>query len=542
MQNKVHKITLTFMAFVLILTGCAVKKMVKQAEQYEGAGMFKEASAMYFQAVQKKPEKAEYKIALKRTGQIYYEELAAEAKSSFNRGDYKETVYYYMEAAEMMNKYNRAGVSIKSDPAMERYFADAKDHYLDEQYNRGLKHITDQEFEEAKRIFSEISDIDADFKDTRSYLNQATYEPVYREGTTHYNEGRYMDAYRKWESIFVREKNYKDTKDRMDQALSERYKEGTLFLMDENFADASGALGDVYRANPNFKDVKMLYTEARNEPVYRQAKHNLNQEKCRTAYFGFEKIIADAGTYKDTRTLKDQALKCAEYPVAVYSSPLKHYAADAMQFENAAIASLVNTNNVFLKVFDLTAINSSLENRLLNSAGVIDKSLLQKLNRENNIKAVLILGYDNFEKNKGNLKKEVITGYERTVTKSTEGETKIYDRQVKYNEYSQENKISLMVQYKLVSAITGEILLSETYSDSETDNIRYATYQGDKSRLYPAKSIRGSWNIDESGYRKLQSLLEEKTQIKSIEYLQKLLFSHLSENIANDINNFNPEQ
>jgi len=304
MSNKLYTSATIALIIIIFITGCAVKKMTKQAEQFEKAAMFKEASDMYYQVLLKKPAKAELKIALKRTGQLYYEELAGEVKNSFNRGEYKETVYYYMEATDMLSKYNRTGVSIKPDPAMERYFSEAKDYYLDDRYNKGLKHITDQEFDDAKKVFTEIAEIDADYRDTRSYLSEATFEPIYREGNQFYSDGRFMDAYNKWSGIYTREKNYKDTKDRMDQALNERYKEGTLLLMNENFIEAANALGDVYKANPNFKDVKAQYTEARNEPVYRQAKIDIEHEKCRTAYYDFVRILDDVGTYKDSKQLK----------------------------------------------------------------------------------------------------------------------------------------------------------------------------------------------------------------------------------------------
>ena len=527
---------------MLAFSGCAVKKMMKQAEQYEAAGMFREASDMYYQALQKKPDKAELKIDLRRTGQLYYEELASKTKNSFSRGEYKETVYYYLEAEDLMNKVERTGVTLSPDPAMDRYFSDAKDQYLEGRYNTGLRHITDQDFDEAKKVFAEIADIDPNYKETRKFLNEATFEPIYREGSQLFSEGRFMDAWYKWDMIYSEVRDYKDVKDRMDQALSERYKEGTLFLMNEEFQNAADALGDVYDVNPNFRDVKAQYTEARNEPIYRQGKENLDRGKCRTAYFDFDHVINDAGTYKDSKSLKEKALECAEYPVAIYSRPVKHYTADAVLFENTAVKKLVNKNNLFLKVFDLTSVNSRAESRLLNSYGQIDESTLRSLYRENDIRAVLILEYEDYQKNKGDLVKNKKNGFERQVMKSTDGETSIYDKPVVYYEYSRENNIALTVRYKLISTESGEILLSDSYRSSEMDEVRYATYSGDKNKLYPAKSIRGTNSVDESGFRRLQSLLDENTEIKSIESLQRELFDELAGDIASDIDKFNPER
>ncbi len=541
MLYKPRSIVLLMVIILSLPTGCAVKKMTKQASQYEAAGMFKEASEMYLKALVKKPSKYDLKIATKRTAQLYYEDLTAVVKSSFKRGDFKATIYAYLEAEELISRVGRSGISIMPDPFIEKYFNDAKEYYFDERYTLGLLHITNQDYPEAKQVFSEIFKIDPDYKDTRIYLNEATFEPVYREGSRLFNEGSYISAYKKWESIFTHERNYKDVKDRMNLALTERYKEGTLYLMDEDFENAGSALGDVYRINPNLKDVKTQYTEARNEPVYRQASQELNQEKCRTAYFNFKHIIDDAGTYKDAKSLKDKALKCAQYPIAVYSHQINRSGSYSRLFDNLLIKNLVNENNIFLKVFALTSINKKVENRLNKNPGNIDSFSLGVLSTENNIKAIMIIEFDNYDVNNGKLKKDQKIGFERIVNESSDGVSKTYDKPIKYYEYYQENSISLSVRFKLISTSSGEILLSDSYRGNRKDKIKYATFGGDKNHVYPAKSISGSWHIDESGYRGLQNLLKSDTEIRPVKNLQNALFNELSQKIASDINDFNPE-
>lgn len=530
------------LVFILAFSACAVKKMTKQARQFEAARMFKEASGMYYEVLLKKPGKTEIQIALKRSGQIYLEELSAEVKQSFNRGQYKECVYQYLEASELQSKAKRVGVNLKPDPAMDRYYNDAKDYYLEERYNKGLRFITDQNFREAETIFSEIYTIEPDYKDTRSYLNQATFEPIYREGSQLFIAGNYMQAYDKWERIYSREKNYKDVKERMNQALMERYKQGTLLLMNEDFQNAATALGEVYRVNPNFEDVKVQYIEARNEPVYRQANIEMDRGKCRTAYFDFDRIIQDAGTYKNSKALKDQALKCAQYPIAIYSPPIKNAKADAAQFENTLLKSLLNKNNIFLKIYDLTTLNSRTESRLMSSSGKIDAASLKELNQKNGIKAVLILDYDAYIKNEGKMQKESKPGFERIVAEGKDGVRSIYDKEITYYTFAQQNAVSLNVSYKLVSATTGEIMISNRYRDAQDDEVYFATYDGDQNILFPATGSIGKYNVDEGGYKRLQALLNAETGIKSMEYLQSVLFNNLAGEIASDINNFNPER
>jgi len=155
----------------------------------------------------------------------------------------------------------------------------------------------------------------------------------------------------------------------MQQALAERYKEGTLLLMDEDFNAAALALGDVYNVDRKFQDVSILYLEARNEPVYRSAKQSLTEGRCRTAYFNFEDIIQDAGAYKDASELKKKALDCAQYPVAVYAGAMPGNSKDGDNFETALLEQILRQNNPFVKVYRLDAVNSRIKRTFRNPSG-----------------------------------------------------------------------------------------------------------------------------------------------------------------------------
>ncbi|MEI6155454.1 MAG: hypothetical protein WCQ90_15360, partial [Deltaproteobacteria bacterium] len=479
-------IILATIGFIILFTGgCMVKKTLKKGAAYESAGMFKDASELYYKTCIKRPKRPEVKIALKRSGQLYIEDQAENISQSFSRGDYKTTVYDYITTRDFIEKVADAGVDLKPDPAMMRYFDDAKENYLAQRYEAGQKYMGEQKFEEAKATFFEIFKIDPDFKDTRNYLKQATFEPIYQDGARLYGEGKYMDAYRKWNTVFEQDNNYKDVADQMKQALNERYKQGSLYLMNENFQDAATALGEVYHVDPTFKDVKLLFTEARNEPVYRRANIFLKNGKCRTAYYSFDNVVNDAGTYKDAAEQREKALACAQYPIAVKTSAQVGKAAEAQQFQTLILSQLINQKSLFLKIFDLSAIDKRIGQTLVNPSGNFDGNLLQQLANKQNIKAVLYINFTEFSRNEGTFKKIEKTGFERIVTKKTTGENVIFDKQVKYEESSQGNSVSMTLIYKLVSVEKGEILLSDRLSDSKTSEIRYATYSGTANNLYP---------------------------------------------------------
>lgn len=536
--------------FLLMLTGgvavlfssCTTKKMVKQAEKFETAGMFGEASDLYYQAHLKKPDKADITIALQRSGRLYLEELSQRVASSFDEGNYKETVYHFLEARNLIDRLKKAGIYLEPDKAMVRQFDDAKAIYLKKRYEEGQKLLYDMNYDEAKGVFSEIYNIDPDYKNTRNYLNQATFEPVYKEGSALYDEGKYMEAYRKWEYIYSSAGNYKEVKERMNDALNERYKQGVLLLANEQFDEAASALGDVYDENPDFKDVNTLYTEARNEPVYRRAVEMLHAGKCRTAYYACEQIIADAGSYKDVDKIHEEALACAQYPIAIQTPALRKNTARAKDFLSLLNSRLLKLNNPFLKVYMLSSVNPRLDQSMRSSAGTPGKAALKSLYDQHKIKAVLMIDFSQFDAKSGKEQRKQKTGFERVVMKSTDGETTFYDKQVKYTEISKENSVDAVVTYKLISTETGEILLTDRVAASKSDEIKYATYAGNPANLYPAVNHNGTYSLNDGGYKKLQRLLKASHEITPVNELVNAAFKEITRRIAGEINNFNPEK
>jgi len=143
---------------ILIITaflgGCAVKKMTRQAAQFEAAGMFKEAADLYYQAAMKKPQEVDYRIGLKRTGQVYLDEMSAGIAYSYNRGDHKKTVYDYLLMQEFAAKVKRAGIDLNINYTTQRYYENAKDAFLNERYESGQRFLTEQNYDEARKVFS----------------------------------------------------------------------------------------------------------------------------------------------------------------------------------------------------------------------------------------------------------------------------------------------------------------------------------------------------------------------------------------------------
>jgi tetratricopeptide (TPR) repeat protein len=247
----------TSLLFLILFQGCVAKRLGKQAARFESAGMFAKAADLYYKASLKKPNVVEFKTGLRRSGQIHLEELSQLVNQAYINRDYHKAVYDFLALKGFLNKVKYAGVELNIDYSTQRIFENARELYLSDRYEYGQKLIGESDFDEAKKVFNEIHQILPDFRDTRSYLNMATIEPIYLRGVNLFSQRKYMDAYQEWEKVTMYDGGYKDVNSLMHQALNERYKEGVLFLINENFSAAALALGEVYKKNPKFEDVKI---------------------------------------------------------------------------------------------------------------------------------------------------------------------------------------------------------------------------------------------------------------------------------------------
>jgi len=73
---------------------------------------------------------------------------------------------------------------------------------------------------EAEKLFSEISSLDPNFKNTGELKDVAYLEPLYRHGMQAYDLGNYREALQNFDQVIQRKADYKDAKSLKSEALS----------------------------------------------------------------------------------------------------------------------------------------------------------------------------------------------------------------------------------------------------------------------------------------------------------------------------------
>jgi hypothetical protein len=328
--------------------------------------------------------------------------------------------------------------------------------------------------------------------------------------------------------------------------LNKKYADGVDKLNREDFSAALTVLEEIRTIDANYKDVNDLYITAKYEPMYRDANQYLENGMYRKAYYTFETIINGAGNYKQSVALKNEAQEKGTITVLVsdISYASFKYRAVSNKLTSEIKSELSRLKNPFLKIIEPSSLDINLyENGQMN---------MQAANLAG-IDAVLTGVVNNYTAINGGIIKEEKKGYlkEVTKTKNAEGEEieKVKYYKTTYYEYKQNNKATLSMSFKLISTEDHTVLASDVFNKTNSDDMHYAEYKGDKNKLIP-----GYWRYKDRGseedvqhdnkndINKLHNLLKADKDIKSAQELLNELINQSVKNVTNTIDKYNPEK
>jgi hypothetical protein len=447
---------LLLLTVILLIGGCASKRYTKKAVKFEEAGLYEDAAEYYYQAIKKKDSNVDAKLGLRKNGQLTLDKKLSEFTYAYKQADYKKAVYNYLNAEKYYNKVKLVNVELDFPEYHKEYYEEAKGDYLNKKYADGLDKLNREDFTAALSVFTEIKNIDA-----------------------------------------------------------------------------------------NYKDVKELYITAKYEPMYRDANQYLETDLYRKAYYTFVKIIKGAGTYKQSVALKDEAQEKGTITILVddFSYTNYKYNQVAQDVTNDIKGHINSLKNPFIRLIDPSTLEANIfENGQMN---------MQAANLAG-IKAVLSGKITKLTAYNGKLVKTTKKGYlkEVTVSKNAEGEEvkKVKYIKTSYFEYSQENRASFEMNFKMISTEDNSIMVSDVIGHSNSDKIHYATYSGDDKKLVPGywkyknrNSEKDNVDDNKSDVNRLHKLLKANKKIKSSSSLLNKIIDVSNIEVTSKINKYNPE-
>ncbi len=360
---------------------------------------------------------------------------------------------------------------------------------------------------------------------------------------------KFLDAdayYRKIENagvtLEVAEFYLTDYVDVRDGYLADLYDEGTQLLEEEKFGSAEQIFSEISKLDPDFKDAAELQDIAYLEPLYVDGLAAMDAEMYRTAFNNFEKVIARRSTYKDAKMQRDRAVEQGRYAMAMlpFENATTTRGLDT-KVEAYALDALTSINDPFLKIVDRENLDLIIEEQHLGLSGVIDEETAVSVGELLGAKAIVSGTVLNYSTEDGRATSRTIPAYEQYKEKKWNAEEEKYYYETKYRktnfkEYYNSNSANLTFQYKVISLATGEVVRSKIIEKEAFDEVRYGTYNGDPSLLYPSRNNAVSMNRSERA--NLQSLFTSKQRLKSSSELGNDLFDVVANEMKNDIANY----
>ncbi|TAJ15568.1 hypothetical protein DMA11_01355 [Marinilabiliaceae bacterium JC017] len=336
--------------------------------------------------------------------------------------------------------------------------------------------------------------------------------------------------------------------------LDKQYAEAIKALNLEEFSPAEKLFHEILTIDANYKDSKTHWITAKYEPVYREGNDYLASNLNRSAYYNFERILKETGNYKNSLSLKEEALNKALITIAIV--PFNYYSSNQKQAAAQLKAKIVNNVNhfksPFFKVINDQVINS-IPKHNLGSDPVTTVQWLKNNGANITAKTILTGRIVRFDRYDGDLVKEPKKGYIKHSYDVVDGKTgevehKTVYNKVKYYECKKHNHVQLNLEYSLVNIQTGEILLSDVINLETKDEINYAKFDGDYQQLVP-----GYWEYadkesesdqvydDHQAVEQLRTLFRANKNIQSTYTLESEVFNQSSNQITHQIEAYNPE-
>lgn len=289
-----------------------------------------------------------------------------------------------------------------------------------------------------------------------------------------------------------------DFKIAKDKYLDIEFETANQLMAEEQFEEAEAVFLEIQKIEPTYGggSLEKLKEIAQLEPPYRKGNDFLDQGKNRSAYYEFKKIIDQNSSYKDAKFKLEEAKELAQFPIAVLK--FKNYSGEPggeAKVQANMINGLLKQKGPFVKVLDRTHMDQLLNEQYLSMNGWVEGSGAVKTGQILGAKAILSGKLLSVRKETRSPQVKRQKAYKRRTEKFYNSETKktetrfVYDK-VFYNNYQGYTKVTVSFQYILVSAETGEVLMSAIQDKVLRSDVNYNTYNGNVKSLYP-----GTWNL-----------------------------------------------
>ena len=182
------------LAIALLLSGCrGAQYYYKSGNKYAKVHMLKKSVTAYKQAIDRKPGRVKYRMAMDQQGNALLEELYTNYR--FADGNDSLSIYKFLEAEKWRNYLKPYINTSRYEGFYDRDYADQLDRFLSQKYIRAEKWIRTRQFDRAQSNLEEIKSLDPNYKEVQSLLEFSEVEPIYVQALDLFEGNKFREVH-----------------------------------------------------------------------------------------------------------------------------------------------------------------------------------------------------------------------------------------------------------------------------------------------------------------------------------------------------------
>ena len=228
------------LAIALLLSGCrGAQYYYKSGNKYAKAHMLKESVTAYKQAIDRKPGRVKYRMAMDQQGNALLEELYTNYR--FADGHDSLSIYKFLEAEKWRNYLKPYINTSRYEGFYDRDYADQLDRFLSQKYIRAEKWIRMRQFDRAQSNLEEIKSLDPNYKEVQSLLEFSEVEPIYVQALDLFEGNKFREVHDLLQPMLKKYSNQEMLRKLEEQAI-ERGKYRLGIISDPNITGSEATM------------------------------------------------------------------------------------------------------------------------------------------------------------------------------------------------------------------------------------------------------------------------------------------------------------
>ena len=269
------------------------------------------------------------------------------------------------------------------------------------------------------------------------------------------------------------------------------YRLGRQEMDKHNFSQAIRNFKKVQETSPSYKDVRSLLNQAeqgasliRAEELYQRGVSSYQAGNYRRAYNDFDSSLKQVSGYKNAAEFRASALERGKVRIGIFDfgNNTSVHGAQAT-LTSYVINNIVRNKSPFIDVVDRQNLDRLLNEINFSYSGSVDLSTAARAGKQLGLNYVIVGQLTNIVSEGGEILPQQVNVYE--LYHVTIDDKRVpRGRPVSFMLYEGSTRIRFETQYQIVSVETGQIVKSNIVSAQEDDAVRFARYQGNPSLLY----------------------------------------------------------